>query len=122
MRIMGGPNMCRSRFWSGVLILTPFLVLSTAGQSKSAAKGEVDKGLICLARGDFDGAIENFTRAIDIGSHHEARSGSGESANLKLKMNSGNSTSGEVTFIDPLTATAYSNRGVAWVHKGDLDR
>jgi tetratricopeptide (TPR) repeat protein len=73
-----------------------------------------------MAKGNFDGAIESFTRAIELGSHQEAPGLSGESAKLKLTMTDNASTSDAIVFIDPLTSVAYSNRAAARVRKGDL--
>jgi len=109
--------MSRSRHWFTAVILTALVVLTTAGQSRREVKEELDQGLRHMAKGNFDGAIESFTRAIELGSHQEARGLSGESGKLNLDNPS---TSAAIVFIDPLTSVAYSNRAAVRVRKGDL--
>ena len=113
--------MSRSQRWSTAVILIALVVFTTAGQSRREAKEELDKGLQRMAKGNFDGAIESFTRAIELGSHQEARGQSGESGKLNLTMTDNVSTSEGIVLIDPLTSVAYSNRAAARARKGDLD-
>jgi tetratricopeptide (TPR) repeat protein len=111
--------MITSQRWSMTLVLTTLLVLTTAGQSRREAKAELDAGVRLMARGDFDGAIDSFTRAIEMGSPQEEQGRSGESGKLKLTTGDGSTPEG-IVLIDPLTSVAYSNRAAARVRKGDL--
>ena len=112
--------MIRSQRWSPAVILMALVVLTTAGQSRREARKELDDGLRRMAKGNFDGAIESFTRAIELGSFQEAQGLSGESRRLNLTLTDKASTSDAIAFIDPLTSVAYSNRAAARVRKGDL--
>jgi tetratricopeptide (TPR) repeat protein len=61
-----------------------------------------------VGKGDLDGAIEEYSRAIAISS----------------RLNSSDSETDEtsnITVIDPFTANAYTNRGVARYRKGDFE-
>lgn len=112
--------MTRSQRWSTAAILMALVAVTVAGQSRREAREELDNGLRLMAKGNFDGAIESFTRAIELGFHQEARGLAGESGKLNLTMTDNASTSEAIAFIDPLTAAAYSNRAAARVRKGDL--
>ena len=112
--------MIRSQRWSTAVILMALIVFTAAGQSRRETREELDKGLRLMAKGNFDGAIESFTRAIELGSHQKARGLPGESGKLNLTMTDNASTSEAISFIDPLTSVAYSNRAAARVRKGDL--
>jgi hypothetical protein len=98
--------MSRSQLWSTAVIMLALVVLTTTGQSRREAKEELDKGLQRMAKGNFDGAIESFTRAIELGSHREAQGQSGESGKLNLTKTDNASTSEAIAFIDPLTSVA----------------
>jgi tetratricopeptide (TPR) repeat protein len=112
--------MIRSQRWSTSVILIALVVLTTAGQSRREARVELDKGLRLMAKGNFDGAIESFTRAIELGSRQEAQGLSGEGGKLKLTTADNAETSEAIVLIDPFTSVAYSNRAAARVRKGDL--
>src|SRR6185295_11334765 len=62
--------------------------------------------------GDLDGAIEDYTRAITLSSSFAPRKKSGNSF-------AGTDSSEAITIVDPFTANAYTNRGLARYQKGD---
>src|SRR5436190_1198617 len=100
-----------------ILISSNVLVCA---QTPDAAIYSYQRGTKKLEQGDLEGAIEQYTRAIEISSHlistKRAR-GAWENAN---KFDSA-VESDRLTVIDPFTARAYTNRGVARYHQDDFD-
>jgi len=94
----------------------------TQSQTPNSAINYFEHGNKKYDRGDLDGAITDFTRAIEISSHP---------AFSKLDRNrlaaGGNAFSdsddpaGNVNVIDPFTAQALISRGLAFLKKGDVD-
>ena len=81
---------------------------SINAQTPSGAVSHYRDGARKVGKGDLDGAIEEYSRAIAISS----------------RLNSSDSETGEtsnITVIDPFTANAYTNRGVARYRKGDFE-
>ena len=64
-------------------------------------------------RGDFDGAIEDYTRAITLSSTFT----SGKKSDLR---SSSDNSIEDITVVDAFTANAYTNRGLARFKKGDF--
>jgi tetratricopeptide (TPR) repeat protein len=91
----------------------------TTGQTPSNAINLYKHGTSKLNKNDLDGAIEDFTKAIELSSRlgpAKADNGSRFKNDLTTEAEAGN-----ITVIDPLTANAYSNRGVARMRKGDFE-
>ena len=101
--------------------LLALLVWSTAtiitAQTPTAALNYFEHGSKRYRKGDLDGAIADFTRAIDISSNlnNDKRR---HDDSLDVAMRSDND---HVTVIDPFTARAYTSRALARVGKGDLN-
>ena len=70
--------------------------------------------------GDLDGAIEDYTRAINLSSSLDTRKRAGNARGNSFSEN-GDTASEEITVVDPFTANAYSNRGLARYQKGDYE-
>src|SRR6185436_20753747 len=80
---------------------------STAAQTPNSAIDRYRDGARKVGKGDLDGAIEEYSRAIAISSRFgNSDTASAEANNIKV--------------IDPFTANAYTNRGVARYKKGDF--
>ncbi len=81
------------------------------GQSPRAAVDSYNRAAACYKKGDLDGAIAEFTRAIELSSRlGNPRRGAAGAFNLD-----------QVKVLDPLTAAAYSNRGLMRFLKRDFD-
>ena len=109
------------RTWIIVLFVT--LVVRcfgavTMAQTPSSAIRLYKHGTVKLNNGDVDGAIDDFTRAIELGS----RLGPVKSASFSRSFNGGAATdeSANLTVIDPFIAQIYSNRGAARFRKRDF--
>src|SRR5262249_41578679 len=81
------------------------------GQPPQAAVDAYNRAAACYKKGDIDGAIAEFTRAIEISSRPGIPHG-GAAGVFNLD---------QVKVLDPLTAAAYSNRGLMRFLKRDFD-
>jgi tetratricopeptide (TPR) repeat protein len=103
-------------------ILLALITLTAHAQSPRQAQSRFERGRERFSKGDFDGAIADFSRAIVISQHGSAhnlpqsQSWAGE-ANLVEKE----AGSGQIVFVDRLTAAAYANRALARYRKGDWE-
>ena len=68
-----------------------------------------------IDKGDLDGAIEDYTRAIRLSSHLDLS----KSSNSRLGNSFTDYSAETITVIDPFTANAYNNRGLVRFKKGD---
>ena len=104
-----------------ILFVLIGLILANAvaaqAQTPGSAVNNFQEGLKKTERGDLDGAIEDFTRAIEISSRLD------RAKNVKgpYFTSSYDGEAAAVTVVDPFTAKAYVNRGVARFRKGDLE-
>src|SRR6267142_1981721 len=103
-----------------VAVLFSLSCISIQAQSPRSAIDRYEDGTRKFKKGDLDGAIEDFTRAIRISSRLE---GSRPAPRLNRANGFADSSdeAGEITVIDPLTAKAYTSRGLARYGKGDID-
>src|SRR5215213_1855269 len=98
-----------------VSLLLPITVFSQPRTPEAALnhfKDAMKKG----GNGDFDGAIEDYTRAIRLSSHFDTSKRSDNRLGNSLTDYSAES----VTVIDPFTANAYNNRGLVRFKKDDF--
>src|ERR1700716_1006575 len=96
--------------------------LLVQAQTRSSAIDHYEHGSKRFQKGDLDGAIEDFTKAISISSRLDSnqvtRSSVPPGAN-GLAASVGEAR--EIRVVDPLTANAYTSRGLARYRKGDVD-
>ena len=110
--------MCQRSIQLAVLLVSLFTFSIAHGQTPDAAINYFEHGYKKVDKGDLDGAIADYTRAILISS----RLGSGpDSLKRSLLDSKLNSEWDSVSVVDPFTANAYNNRGAAFYKKGDLD-
>jgi len=94
-----------------LLVVLEFTLLahgSISAQTPNRAINHYRDGARKVDNGDLDGAIEEYSRAIAISS----------------RLNSSDSDTSEtsnITVVNPFTANAYTNRGVARYRKGDFE-
>src|SRR5437867_802625 len=91
-----------------LVALTLFAIGSVSAQTPNTAINHYRDGAKKVVKGDLDGAIEEYTRAIVISSRFGA-------------AGSENSEANNINVVDPFTANAYTNRGVARFKKGDFE-
>ena len=102
-----------------IIALTLSSNVSAQQQTPEAAVNLFKNALKKTGNGDLDGAIEDYTRAIVLSSRIDATKYSGSRAGNSFSGNDG--ASDKVTVVDPFTANAYTNRGLARYKKGDID-
>src|ERR1700737_4960485 len=103
-----------------IFLLCSYLLVQA--QTPASAIDHYEHGTRRFQKGDLDGAIEDFTKAISIssrlGSNQLTRGSVPPGAN-GLAASAGEVR--EITVIDPFTANAYTSRGLARYRKGDVD-
>src|SRR6516225_4516392 len=110
---------CRFAFLLAALVVSS---ISLPAQTPVSALKYYRDGNEKLRKNDLDGAIVDFTKAIDISLRLDP-----SKANTKKSLSGANGfaepeTEGtEVYVVDRLTADAYTSRGFARYQKGDVD-
>jgi tetratricopeptide (TPR) repeat protein len=88
---------------------------TTAAGYKASAKAKSDKG-------NYDGAIADYTKAIAMGATDPATyDGRGRAEEAKDDFDDAIADYSKVIGLDPNNADAYNDRGFARESKGDLD-
>ncbi len=107
-----------------VISLMVFLLscnLFVAAQTPDNVINLFERAIKRSKNGNLDDAIEDYTKVIEVSSRLvEARRGKTRSWNESSSFNSSPEDYG-ITVVDPLTARAYTNRGILLFKKGDLD-
>src|SRR5687767_7028390 len=107
-------------------LLFAFLFLTVASviyaQEAVVAKRFFDRGRERLDRKDYDGAISDFSRALELISP-TARNQKVRRKDWTNRMTSRDDIGGSerVRLLDPNTANVYANRCLARYEKGDLN-
>jgi tetratricopeptide (TPR) repeat protein len=105
-------------FRIGPIVLLLVVCLFAHGQTPLSAVNKYNDGLSKLNKRDFDGAIRELTEAIELSS----RLVPPKSSKSSFWNNTvAESDSSRITGVDPFTANAYTDRGVARYRKGDLE-
>src|SRR5262245_18832067 len=101
-------------------IALSFLATPGLAQAPRAAHDHFNRGSSLYNKGDFEGALADFTKAIEISSRLDNR---GRADEWKNKTGFGGAASNfdNVKVLDPLTALAYANRGLARYRLGDYE-
>src|SRR5205807_719888 len=102
-------------------LLLVVLTLTVTAQSRREAKDSFDRGSDRYVKGDFDGAIADFTRAIEISGWRGGSQPQRQNWSAGSEPSEESTNADRIMFIDPLIARAYVNRGMARVQKGDLE-
>jgi len=95
--------------------------------SKEKAQVRIDRGAILAERRDWDGAINDFSRALDSGRLQQgnqviALHGRGTARIQKGDLAAGMADLDQALQLDPLHADAFANRALAWRMRGEHDR
>ncbi|HEU0252871.1 MAG TPA: hypothetical protein VFR12_07530, partial [Pyrinomonadaceae bacterium] len=113
--------MRRYALFIAVVSLTLSLNVSSAAQTSEAAVNNFKNALKKAGNGDLDGAIEDYTRAIRLGSRVDSGKSKSNASGNSFASGAETSSDNEVVVVDPFIANAYSNRGLARYQKGDLE-
>jgi tetratricopeptide (TPR) repeat protein len=119
----------RQFFWL-LLFLLVFAAPTVRAQNPRSAKDFVKRGLTRFTKGDLDGAVNDYTRAIEMDSRlADAHLNRGKAKRAKGDLDGAISDYEKAIEIDPRIAhnwnrditTAYSNRGFIRSNQMDLD-
>ena len=91
------------------------LVTSIQAQTPRSVEDFQKRGEQRYTQGDYDGAISDFTRAVEMSSRL------GMQSELRGNKWTAAEEAEKIRVVDPRTATAYVSRGVARLAKGDAD-
>ncbi|HSE97679.1 MAG TPA: tetratricopeptide repeat protein, partial [Blastocatellia bacterium] len=105
---------------AAVLLLLVFTIVEA--QEGASAEHYLRQGVSRFKAGDLDGAIADFSRAIAIRSRHGKAYKSGDGIRSFAADTEVGTFKSEVAAVDPFTALAYYNRGIAWSARGELDK
>src|SRR4051812_40293773 len=106
-------------------VFAPFVMMmilagSVQSQSLRSVEDYEKRGEQRYTQSDYDGAISDFTLVIEMRSGLRSKGG-----RLDNKWSppdgQNNLAAKQVLVIDPRTAVAYSNRGIAKMARGDAD-
>jgi len=90
---------------------------------KDQAQVYINQGVAWAEKGDFDNAIADFTKAIEINPNHaKAYNNRGLAYGGKQEYDSAISDFNKAIEINPAYAGAYNNRGIAHYAKGEHDK
>ena len=97
-------------------------VVLGAGIAQTSAIDYFNRGVIEKANGDFDSAIADYTRAIELDpTYAAAYSNRGNAKQAKGDLDGAIADCNRAIELDPKDAMAHKNRGVAKKAKGDLE-
>ncbi|MBS1786427.1 MAG: tetratricopeptide repeat protein [Acidobacteria bacterium] len=99
--------------WAAFLIAVLGISISAVAQTPSAAVNLLRRGNAALAKGDWEHALADFTRAIQINSHID------DTENLELAGME--DCAPQIVVNDDFNACVYSNRGIAHYRLGNLE-
>jgi lipoprotein NlpI len=96
-------------------------VVLSAGIAQTSAVDYFNRGVAEKANGDFEGAIADYNRAIELDPKYSAAySNRGNAKQAKGDLDGAIADCNRAIELDPKDAVAHKNRGVAKKSKGDL--
>ena len=95
------------------LLIAVGISISALAQTPSAAVNVLKRGNTALAAGDWEQAVADFTRAIQLNSHTD------DGENLELAGME--DCAPQIIVADDFNACVYSNRGIAHYRLGNLE-
>ena len=109
------------RFHVSIILSAIFCAIVQA-QTSDSAQHYLKQGLARYKSGDLDGAIVDFSRAIELNSRAgEINKKNGHLRNL-VEDKTEPPVQTRVVVVDRFNALAYYNRGIAWAARGDTAR
>jgi len=98
-----------------------FFGLESHAQTPALAVRYYDAGDKKRKQGDWFGAVEDFTKAIELNAHLNRAKWQNKKQTSDQAFDNSQSDSSEVAVSDSFTAYAYTNRGVARFYLRDFD-
>ena len=98
-----------------------FFGLESHAQTPALAVRYYDAGDKKRRQGDWSGAVEDFTKAIELNAHLNRAKWQNKKQTSDQSFDKSHSDSSEIAVSDSFTAHAYTNRGVARFYLGDFD-
>ena len=98
-----------------VVVIVPGLFSFAEAQDPDQAREHFNRATQRYNKGDFEGAIAEFTRVIVLSTGHIRTQ-----QDVQTRFTSDISGSDPIRFVGPLLASAYGNRGVARYKTGDI--
>jgi Flp pilus assembly protein TadD len=112
-------------FGRWTLMVLPFVLAapSLMASEQNSANEAIQKGKICVAKGDFDSAIAAFTEAIRLNPKCLEAYGNRGAARLQRgDFDKAIADFTEVIHLNPKDARAYHARGLAYKKKGERSK
>ncbi len=107
----------------GAALVLSCIVLPSFGQKLASAKEYVDRGYEKERKQDFAGALEDYSKAIEIDSKFaDAYYNRGSLYKNKGDLDSALADLNKAIEIDPKHSGAYFNRSNLWKLRGDFDK
>src|SRR5687767_160193 len=106
LMLKGGSNMPKHRcsLFLGLFIL---LTSTANAQGPRSAQDYFNRGWDQFTKGDYERAVANFTRVIEVDRAHKAGLRKGQNWNADSLPANDASDSDHIVFVSPLTAPAY---------------
>src|SRR5215470_4024011 len=112
----------RATLLKAIFVTLSLSVVFSAGIARTIAIDYFNRGVVEKANGDFDGAIADYTRAIELDPKYAAAySDRGNAKQAKGDLDGAIADCNRAIELDPKDAMAHKNRGVAKKLKGDLE-
>src|SRR6516164_3629957 len=111
----------RATLLKAILVAASLSVVPSAAIAQSSAVDYFNRGVIEKANGDFDSAIADYTRAIELDpTYAAAYSNRGNAKQAKGDLDGAIADCNRAIELDPKDSMAYFHRGIAKKAKGDL--
>src|SRR6516225_8427500 len=112
----------RATLPKAIFVALSLSVVLSARIAQTSAVDYFNRGIVEKANGDFDGAIADYTRAIEIDpTYAAAYSNRGNAKQAKGDLDGAIADCNRAIELDPKDPMARKYRGVAKKEKGDLD-
>lgn len=110
---------CRTLFL--LLVIVCSLNHESHAQTPRLASRYYEEGEKKMKHGDWLGAVEDFTKAIELNAQLNPKTWPNKKASGEQALDNSTSDSREIAVSDSFTAYAYTNRGVARYYLGDFE-
>ena len=109
-----------NRYLAGSLMAVLILICTSMAQTNREAQDRYERGRHRYLKGDIDGAIADFTKAISLSSRPADEHRRPDTRKLDLGFEKREQDFPAVTLLDPLTARIYVDLCLARYSRGDF--